>query len=190
MEETPIGRGCTGRSSVRVNRSLVFRMRISSQAAFPIAVFGLWRRVAPASAHRLLRVVPAYPGGARQDGALGYPHGSGGSQHMKHRVLIADDEEHARSGLATLVSGWGYEVEEAADGTEALARAGDFHPGVVIADVVMPGLDGMGLLKSLAEVEPAAAVIVLTGHATVENAVSAMKEGAYDYLTKPVDPER
>jgi len=75
---------------------------------------------------------------------------------MKHRVLIADDEEHARSGLATLVSGWGYEVEEAADGTEALARAGDFHPGVVIADVVMPGLDGMGLLKSLAEVEPAA----------------------------------
>jgi DNA-binding NtrC family response regulator len=109
---------------------------------------------------------------------------------MKHRVLIADDEEHARSGLAALVSGWGYEVEEATDGTEALARAGEFHPGVVIADVVMPGLDGMGLLKSLAEVEPAAAVILLTGHATVENAVSAMKEGAYDYLTKPVDPER
>src|SRR6266536_6097759 len=109
---------------------------------------------------------------------------------MKHRVLIADDEEHARSGLATLVSGWGYEIAEAADGTEALERAAEFHPGVVIADVVMPGLDGMGLLKSLAEVEPAAAVILLTGHATVENAVSAMKEGAYDYLTKPVDPKR
>ena len=109
---------------------------------------------------------------------------------MKDRVLIADDEEHARTGLASLLSTWGYEVEEAVDGKDALERAGEFHPNVVIADVVMPGVDGMALLKSLADVEPAAAVILLTGHATVESAVSAMKEGAYDYLTKPVDPKR
>jgi DNA-binding NtrC family response regulator len=107
---------------------------------------------------------------------------------MKDRVLIADDEEHARSGLASLLATWGYEVEEAVDGTDALERASEFHPNVVIADVVMPGVDGLALLKSLADVEPAAAVILLTGHATVESAVSAMKEGAYDYLTKPVDP--
>src|SRR5206468_8875611 len=107
-----------------------------------------------------------------------FNHTALGGHNMKHRVLIADDEEHARSGLATLVSGWGYEIEEAADGTEALERAAEFHPGVVIADVVMPGLDGMGLLKSLAEVEPAAAVILLTGHATGDNAASATQEGA------------
>jgi DNA-binding NtrC family response regulator len=109
---------------------------------------------------------------------------------MKHRVLIADDEEQARSGLASLLSTWGYEVEEAVDGNDALERASEFHPSVVIADVMMPGLDGLALLKPLADLEPAAAVILLTGHATVESAVSAMKEGAYDYLTKPVDSKR
>jgi DNA-binding NtrC family response regulator len=109
---------------------------------------------------------------------------------MRHRVLIADDEEDARTGLATLVSTWGYEVAEAVDGKDALQRASTFHPSVVIADVVMPQVDGLAMLKPLADLEPAAAVILLTGHANVENAVSAMKDGAYDYLTKPVDPKR
>jgi DNA-binding NtrC family response regulator len=107
-----------------------------------------------------------------------------------HRVLIADDDESARTGLASLLSLWGYEVEEAADGKQALDRAVAFAPAVVIADLVMPGLDGLGLLKPLSAALPNVAVILLTGHATVETAVSAMKEGAYDYLTKPVDPRR
>jgi DNA-binding NtrC family response regulator len=109
---------------------------------------------------------------------------------MRHRVLIADDEEDARTGLASLVSTWGYDVAEAVDGKDALERASVFHPSVVIADVIMPHVDGLAILKPLADLEPAAAVILLTGHATVENAVSAMKDGAYDYLTKPVDPQR
>jgi DNA-binding NtrC family response regulator len=109
---------------------------------------------------------------------------------MRHRVLIADDEEDARTGLATLVSTWGYEVAQAVDGKDALERASAFHPSVVIADVIMPQVDGLAMLKPLADLEPAAAVILLTGHANVENAVSAMKDGAYDYLTKPVDPKR
>jgi DNA-binding NtrC family response regulator len=109
---------------------------------------------------------------------------------MRHRVLIADDEEDARTGLASLVSTWGYEVAEAVDGKDALERASAFHPSVVIADVIMPEVGGLALLKPLADLEPAAAVILLTGYGTVENAVSAMKEGAYDYLTKPVDPKR
>src|SRR6266545_2108783 len=109
---------------------------------------------------------------------------------MGHRVLIADDEESARTGLASLLSTWGYEVAEAVNGRDALERASEFHPSVVIADVVMPEVDGLALLKPLADLEPAAAVILLTGHATVENAVSAMKDGAYDYLTKPVDSKR
>src|SRR6266446_59059 len=109
---------------------------------------------------------------------------------MRHRVLIADDEEDARIGLASLVSTWGYEVAEAVDGKDALERASAFHPSVVIADVMMPKVDGLAILKPLADLEPAAAVILLTGRASVEDAVSAMKDGSYDYLTKPVDPQR
>ena len=109
---------------------------------------------------------------------------------MKHRILVADDDEAARSGLADLLSSWGYEVEQAMDGKDALEKAPEFGPAVVIADLVMPALDGVALLKPLAEVCPYAVVILLTGHATVETAVSAMREGAYDYLTKPVDPRR
>jgi DNA-binding NtrC family response regulator len=109
---------------------------------------------------------------------------------MQHRILIADDDDSARSGLAELLSGWGFEVEEAIDGKDALEKASAFEPSVVIADLVMPALDGVALLKPLGELCPNAVVILLTGYATVETAVSAMREGAYDYLTKPVDPRR
>ncbi len=109
---------------------------------------------------------------------------------MKHRVLIADDEEASRKGLKALLSSWGYEVEEAPDGQKALERATAFHPAVVISDLVMPGLDGLGLLRALQAEHAFATVIILTGHGTIETAVSAMKEGAYDYLTKPVDIPR
>jgi DNA-binding NtrC family response regulator len=109
---------------------------------------------------------------------------------MRHRILIADDDESARTGLAELLSTWGYEVEQAIDGKDALEKAPAFGPSVVIADLVMPGLDGVALLRPLAELNPNTAVILLTGHATVETAVSAMREGAYDYLTKPVDARR
>src|SRR3989337_475849 len=89
-----------------------------------------------------------------------------GGGHMKHRILIADDEEPARSGLASLLSTWGYDVEVAIDGKNALDRAAVFQPCVVIADMVMPGMDGMALLKPLTEALPDAVVIFLTGHAT------------------------
>src|SRR3990170_1048809 len=113
-----------------------------------------------------------------------------GGGHMKHRILIADDEEPARSGLASLLSTWVYDVEVAIEGILAVDRAAVFQPCVVIADMVMPGTDGMALLKPLAEALPDVVVIFLTGHATVESAVAAMKDGAYDYLTKPVEPKR
>jgi DNA-binding NtrC family response regulator len=109
---------------------------------------------------------------------------------MKHRILIADDDESASSGLADLLSSWGFEVGQAIDGKDALEKAPAFGPAVVIADLVMPALDGVALLKPLAEVCPNAVIILLTGHATVETAVAAMREGAYDYLIKPVDPRR
>jgi len=109
---------------------------------------------------------------------------------MKTRVLVVDDEESSRSGLVLLLATLGYEVEGAADGEEALDRARAFRPAVVIADLVMPGLDGLGLLKAVREELPGAVVILLTGHASIETAVAAMKEGAYDYLTKPIEPRR
>ncbi|MBI4634862.1 MAG: sigma-54-dependent Fis family transcriptional regulator [Candidatus Rokubacteria bacterium] len=109
---------------------------------------------------------------------------------MAHRILVADDTEASREGLKTLLEGWGYEVETAADGHAALEAASGFRPAVLITDLVMPGLDGLGLLKALRDELPHVVVILLTGHGTVESAVAAMKEGAYDYLTKPVDAAR
>ncbi len=109
---------------------------------------------------------------------------------MKHRILVADDEAASRKGLKALLSNWGYEVEEASDGEEALQRAVAFLPAVVVADLVMPKLDGLGLLKAIQEELPFATVIILTGHGTIETAVDAMRHGAYDYLTKPVDVAR
>ena len=96
----------------------------------------------------------------------------------------------SRKGLAALVATWGYEVEEAADGQEALAKAADTNPAVVITDLVMPKLDGLGLLKAVQAELPFTLVIILTGHGTIETAVGATKDGAYDYLTKPVDVAR
>jgi len=109
---------------------------------------------------------------------------------MAHRILVVDDEESSRKGLKTLLSNWGYEVQEAADGQEALEKATSFLPTVVITDLVMPTLDGLGLLKALQSDFPFATVIILTGHGTVETAVAALKQGAYDYLTKPVEIPR
>jgi DNA-binding NtrC family response regulator len=106
------------------------------------------------------------------------------------RVLIADDDQDSCQALAALLIGWGYEVAEAADGSEALDRAIAFRPSLIVTDLVMPGMDGLALLKALRVELPASTVIVLTGHATVETAVAAMRDGAYDYLTKPVDLRR
>ena len=109
---------------------------------------------------------------------------------MHPRILVADDDETSRRGLKTLLSRWDYDVEEAADGQEALEKAKAFFPALVVTDLVMPTLGGLDLLRALQAELPLAAVIILTGHGTVETAVSAMKEGAYDYLTKPVDVAR
>jgi DNA-binding NtrC family response regulator len=109
---------------------------------------------------------------------------------MAHRILVVDDEEASRVGLKALLSKWGYEVQEAGSGEEAFEKAAGFRPAVVITDLVMPGLDGLGLLKALQEEQSFATVIILTGQGTIETAVAAMKQGAYDYLTKPVDVAR
>jgi DNA-binding NtrC family response regulator len=106
------------------------------------------------------------------------------------RVLVADDDRDSCQALSALLAGWGYEVAEATDGSAALDCAIAFRPALIVTDLVMPGMDGLALLKALRVELPASTVIVLTGHATIETAVAAMRDGAYDYLTKPVDLRR
>ncbi len=105
----------------------------------------------------------------------------------QEKVLIVDDEEHERSGLAELVGAWGYRTETAADGVEALEKAASFAPGIVITDLVMPRMDGMELLERLAQQPQAMAVILVTAQGSIDAAVNAMKTGAYDFIEKPVN---
>jgi two-component system response regulator AtoC len=100
-------------------------------------------------------------------------------------ILVVDDEEPFRRLLKKELTRKGYAVEVAADGSEALRLLNDRSFNVILLDVVMPGVDGISLMKKLKEDSGAPSVIVLTGKATVETAVEAMKNGAYDYLTKP-----
>ncbi len=100
-------------------------------------------------------------------------------------VLVVDDEEPFRRLLNKELTRKGYAVEVARDGNEALRLLHERSFDVVLLDVVMPGVDGLSLMKKLKEDSGAPAIIVLTGKATVETAVEAMKNGAYDYLTKP-----
>jgi len=85
---------------------------------------------------------------------------------------------------------WGFTAEAAADGAEALQRITAFRPSVVISDLVMPRMGGLELLRAIKEEGSDLTVVILTAQGTVETAVEAIKEGAYDYLTKPIEPQR
>src|SRR5579872_759161 len=106
------------------------------------------------------------------------------------RVLIVEDEPAARVGLEQLVKSWGFVADSAQDGEDALEKVTSFRPAIVITDLVMPRLDGLGLLRALQQQGAEATTVLLTAQGTVETAVEAMKEGAYDYLTKPIDIQR
>jgi len=105
------------------------------------------------------------------------------------RVLIADDEINMRRVLEALLRRDGYDVVTAANGNEALANMGR-GINMVITDLKMPGLDGMGLLRKLSVDYPDVPVVMITAHGSVENAVEAVKLGAFDYLEKPFDQEQ
>jgi len=100
-------------------------------------------------------------------------------------ILVVDDEEPFRRLLNKELSRKGYAVEVAHDGGEALRLLHDRSFDIILLDVVMPGVDGISLMKKMKEDPGSPAIIVLTGKATVETAVEAMKNGAYDYITKP-----
>ncbi len=105
----------------------------------------------------------------------------------KAHVLVVDDEPSARTGLEKLLRQEGYDVSLAEDGVSALARAAEKPPDVVITDLRMPKMDGVELLRRLHEQESSLPVIVVTAFGEVASAVQAIREGAEDYLTKPID---
>src|SRR5687767_2559298 len=106
------------------------------------------------------------------------------------RILIADDEAAIANGLSAILSDAGYEVEVAADGQKALERLGNERFGVVLADLKMPKLDGIALLKSIRERKIPTEFVMITGQGSTELAIEAIREGAADYIEKPLNAER
>src|SRR5947207_14980005 len=109
---------------------------------------------------------------------------------VAERVLIVEDDSAARLGWEQLVKSWGFVADSASDGEEALEKVTTFRPAIVISDLVMPRMDGLELLRALQQQGADATTLLLTAQGTVETAVEAMKAGAYDYLTKPIDIQR
>ena len=110
---------------------------------------------------------------------------------MKNRkVLVIDDERGIRQTLTQILSDEGYSVEAAADGTEALERLSREPFDLVFLDVWLKDKDGLAILESLGERTSSLPVVMISGHASVETAVKAVKSGAYDFLEKPLSLER
>ncbi|HEX8831432.1 MAG TPA: sigma-54 dependent transcriptional regulator [Longimicrobium sp.] len=109
---------------------------------------------------------------------------------MLQKILVADDERHIVEGLQMLLADDGYEVDTATDGKTAweMVRSGGY--GVVLADLRMPELDGLALFAKMRDAGVASEMIIITGSASVDSAVAAMREGAYDYLEKPLNVAR
>jgi DNA-binding NtrC family response regulator len=105
------------------------------------------------------------------------------------RILVVEDELNLRGTLAELLRDSGRMVDTAGDGFKALPKLEEFRPDLIITDMKMPGMDGIELMRKAHERDPECAVVVLTGHAAVQTAVAAMKQGAADYLIKPPDFE-
>src|SRR3954451_18365930 len=111
-------------------------------------------------------------------------------KHANAKILIADDEQAITSGLSAILSDEGYTVDIANDGQKALERLSSDSYGVVLADLKMPKLDGLALLRELQQKQIPTESIIITGAGTVETAVDAMRQGAYDYIEKPLNADK
>ena len=107
----------------------------------------------------------------------------------KARILVVDDEANARSALAEILKDEGYSVETAGDGFKATSKLDEFEPQIVLTDLKMPGMDGVELLRKVKSHDAELPVVLMTAFGAVETAVSAMREGATDYLVKPLNTD-
>ena len=105
---------------------------------------------------------------------------------IANQILIVDDEPEMCALLSDILKEEGYEVETATSGEKALAKMGEQDFAVVISDLNMKGMPGMTLLKEIKRLHPDTNVLIMTGFGSIESAIEAMKQGAYDYVTKPV----
>ncbi|HEX9660737.1 MAG TPA: sigma-54 dependent transcriptional regulator [Candidatus Binatia bacterium] len=101
-------------------------------------------------------------------------------------ILVAEDQESARESLVELLRGEGFEVHDAADGTTAIALIDKLDLDLVLTDLMMPGADGIAVMKHVRDVSPQTLVMIMSAHATVETAIEAIRLGAQDYLLKPL----
>ncbi len=109
---------------------------------------------------------------------------------MSRRILIVDDEQGIRAALGQLLEFEGYEVRTVANAVDGLAEYARLRPHLVFMDVKMAGIDGLEALRKLREQDPNAVVVMISGHATIQTAVEATQQGAYDILEKPLDTDR
>ena len=105
------------------------------------------------------------------------------------RILVADDETSVRDSLKSWFEEEGYQVDVAGSGKEALEKLTQQQWDIYLLDIKMPGMDGLELQKRIRKVDPNSTIILMTAYASVETAVEAMKQGAYDYVVKPIDPD-
>ncbi|HEY7219925.1 MAG TPA: sigma-54 dependent transcriptional regulator [Candidatus Binatia bacterium] len=105
-------------------------------------------------------------------------------------VLIVDDDEATRDGLTTLMESWGYHPLPASDGKAAVKICEQELPQAIVTDLMMPGMNGLEFVAALGAQTQKIAIIFVTGQATIDTAVQAIKLGAYDYLPKPLEPQR
>jgi two-component system nitrogen regulation response regulator NtrX len=109
---------------------------------------------------------------------------------MTRRVLVVDDEPGIRAALGQLLEYEGYTVHTATNATDGIAQVTSWHPHLVFLDVKMAGMDGLEALKRIRETDRGVAVVMISGHATIQTAVEATQLGAYDILEKPLDTDR
>ncbi len=107
----------------------------------------------------------------------------------KKKILIVDDEHLIRWSFSKKLETWGYQTETASNGKEAIALVNNFNPDLVLLDLNLPDVNGIQLLKEVKNLFPSIPVIIITAYGTIEQAVQAIKEGAYDFITKPVNYE-
>jgi len=111
-------------------------------------------------------------------------------EDMQGAVLVVDDEKGQREILKTILETEGYDAGVAASGAEAIDAVQKNNFDLVITDLKMPGMDGHELLKNVLREKPGVSVVIVTAHGSIDSAVEAIREGAFDYLTKPLDRER
>jgi two-component system response regulator HydG len=108
----------------------------------------------------------------------------------KHKILVVDDDDAHRTMLKTLIGGWGYDISQANDGSVAIELVENRPFDLILMDIRMLKVSGLEALEQIKQINPAIPIIIMTAYSSIDTAVEAIKKGAYDYLTKPLDFDR